>query len=253
MNLNQIIQGDALETLRDLPDGSFAAVVTSPPYNGGITNPAGKAGQGDGRKRRWKGEYEGFNDAMALVEYVQYHEDILKALLRVLRPDGLLWYVHRRRPRATPDGLGRLLDDVLDPFLRYRRSEIIWDKGSPGAGFCHDGKGGAYYPTPAYETIFLLAKGKGAKLVGAEAAAGDIWRIPREKNEHPASFPVELAARCLRSTLAQGPVLDPFMGSGTTALAAQMTGRDWLGIELSLKYIRQAQARLSEPQLTLPA
>nr|WP_276532648.1 site-specific DNA-methyltransferase [Xylella fastidiosa] len=75
-------------------------------------------------------------------------------------------------------------------------------------------------------------------------AIGDVWTIPQEsKNPHPAPFPVELAQRCIESVGA-GPVLDPFMGSGTIAVAAEILGCDWVGIEKSPKYVEMSLDRL---------
>ena len=74
---------------------------------------------------------------------------------------------------------------------------------------------------------------------------GDVWRIPQERgNEHPAPFPVELATRCI-DAVGGGPILDPFMGSGTTAVAAEQRGFPWVGIELSESYCDMAKNRLN--------
>ena len=243
--LNRAVAGDALEQLELLPGDYFAVIVTSPPYNHGVSNPAIKAGRGDGRKKRWKGGYSGFDDALPEDEYVAYHRDVMGHLLRVLRPDGLLWYVHHRKPRYDADGAESLADRVLRGFPV--RSELIWDKGGPGAGFCAAGRDqGCYYPTPSYESIFLLAKDESALLDRQLAAQGDIWTFPRHRvTGHPATFPVGLALQCLRGTLAPGPVLDPFLGSGTVGVAARMTGRPWLGVERSPAYLRLARRRIS--------
>ena len=248
----RVVCDDALAALRRQPDDCFAAVVTSPPYNLGHTNPASKSGPGGvARAGRWRGSYDGHADALPPDEYVAYHRAVLDELLRVLRPDGLIWYTHSRRPRFDPDGQPALVDRVLGGFPV--RCEIIWDKGGPGVGFCAPPPpSGAYYPTPGYETVFLLAPGKGALLKRELAAAGNVWRIARERVAgHPAPFPVALAARCIEATLAPGPVLDPFCGSGSALVAAARAGRDGLGVELSERYCGLARERLG--QLTMPA
>jgi len=72
-----------------------------------------------------------------------------------------------------------------------------------------------------------------------------VWEIPQESNNpHPAPFPTELAQRCIGSTTGR-TILDPFMGSGTTAIAAEAEGRDWIGIEKSKDYCRLAKERLA--------
>ena len=241
LSLNRVVHGDALAELTALPDGVFGAVVTSPPYNHGASNPQPA---GDRRTRRWRGGYREFDDALPTGEYVDYHRRVVAELLRALRPDGLLWYVHRRKSRHDPDGSPALVDAVLAGFPV--RAEVIWDKGWPGAGFCAPGpEGGAYYPTPGFESVFLMARDRSALLERGIAAAGDVWHIPRVKDdEHPATFPVELALRCLRATLAGGPVLDPFLGTGTTAQAAVRLGRPFLGIERARAYVDMARLRL---------
>lgn len=131
----RVVCDDALAALRRQPDDCFAAVVTSPPYNLGHTNPASKSGPGGvARAGRWRGSYDGHADALPPDEYVAYHRAVLDELLRVLRPDGLIWYTHSRRPRFDPDGQPALVDRVLAGFPV--RCEIIWDKGGPGVGFC---------------------------------------------------------------------------------------------------------------------
>ena len=245
MTLNEIIQGDALAELRELPADSFACIVTSPPYNLADRNkPSKSKRQGVRQPGHLPIEYAGgFADNLDLGEYVEYHRWTVAECLRVLKPDGLLWYVHRRRPVFDPDGLPSLVEQVLAGFPV--RSEIIWHKG-PGMNHCTAGPGkGYYYPAPAYETIFLMARDKSALLTRDIAKYGDVWQLARERNAHPAPFPIPLAARCIDATLAGGPVLDPFIGSGTTALAARAAGREWLGIDQAEEYVQVARERLN--------
>jgi len=82
-------------------------------------------------------------------------------------------------------------------------------------------------------------------LVPGACSAGDVWKIPQERVEgHPAPFPLELPTRIIKSTAAK-VVLDCFAGSGTTAVAAKMLGRDYIGIELSQLYVAVAERRLA--------
>ncbi len=99
------------------------------------------------------------------------------------------------------------------------------------------------YFLPTYEVIYLIAKPR-FKLAPRANALGDVWSIPQEKNNpHPAPFPLALAKRCLES-VGTGPVLDPFLGSGTTAVAAKSLGMPWLGIDKSSAYCDLARTRL---------
>jgi modification methylase len=100
---------------------------------------------------------------------------------------------------------------------------------------------------PTYEVIYLIAK-PNFRLAPKANAFGDVWEFKQEmKNPHPAPFPVALIDRIISSTYAK-TVLDPFMGSGTTAIAALMNNIEYLGIELSPEYIEMAEKRISDFQ-----
>ena len=102
------------------------------------------------------------------------------------------------------------------------------------------------YFLPTYEVIYMIAKSE-FKLVKKANAHGDIWEFGQEnKNRHPAPFPVALIERIISSTSAK-IVLDPFMGSGTTALAAKNLDRNFIGIDLSPEYCDMAFQRLNDP------
>lgn len=78
-------------------------------------------------------------------------------------------------------------------------------------------------------------------------ALGDVWEISQEgKNKHPAPFPLMLIERIISSTNAK-IILDPFMGSGTTALAAKKLNRNFIGIDISPEYCEMACLRLNDP------
>src|SRR6266508_3646214 len=98
---------------------------------------------------------------------------------------------------------------------------------------------------PTFEVIYLIAK-PGFRLVPKANAFTDVWELHQERNNpHPAPFPVELASRIIRSTLAR-TVLDPFVGSGTTAVAAKVLGRAYIGIDNAAGYCAMARRRLAE-------
>jgi modification methylase len=87
------------------------------------------------------------------------------------------------------------------------------------------------------------------KLAPKANAFGDVWEFPQEMNNaHPAPFPVALIERIISSTQSQ-LILDPFMGSGTTAVAAKRLGRKFIGIEISPEYCELAEERLSQSSL----
>lgn len=231
--LNQVHDGDCIELMNRMPVGSVDLIVTSPPYN--LRNSTGN-GMKDGRGGKWanakliKG-YENHDDCMPHEEYVKWQRDCIASMMRVLREDGAIFYNHKWR---VQDGVLQDRHDIVEGFPV--RQIIIW-KRSGGFNF------NAGYFLPTYEVIYLICK-PDFRLADKANAAGDVWQIPQENNNpHPAPFPIELAQRCIQSTNAK-IVLDPFMGSGTTAIAAEVCKRDWIGFELSKDYCKLARERI---------
>ena len=233
--LNKIINGDCLEVLRKLPDESIDLVVTSPPYN--LKNSTGN-GMKDGRGGKWANAaliegYENYDDCMPNDEYAKWQHEVLLECLRVIKDDGAIFYNHKWRVQAG------LIQDRRDIVYDVPlRQIIIWQRKG-GINF------NAGYFLPTYEVIYLIAK-KNFKLAPYSNRYGDVWDIMQEqRNDHPAPFPVELIDRIISSTTAQ-IVLDPFMGSGTTAVVAAGLGRNFIGIEKSAKYCESAMERLEK-------
>ena len=101
------------------------------------------------------------------------------------------------------------------------------------------------YFVPTYEVIYLIAKPK-FRLAPKANAHGDVWEFTQEmNNEHPAAFPVALIDRIVSATTAKH-ILDPLMGSGTTAISALNHGRQYIGIELSPEYCDMANKRIAD-------
>ena len=231
--LRQVHHGDCVELIGQLPQQSIDLIVTSPPYN--IKNSTGN-GLKNGSGGKWpqaeliKG-YIGHDDAMPHADYVDWQRQCLRAMMRVLKDDGAIFYNHKWRVQR---GLLQDRADIVDGFPV--RQIIIWQR-SGGINF------NPGYFLPTYEVIYIIAK-PGFRLAPKANAHGDVWRIPQEsKNPHPAPFPLELAQRCIESTTAK-VVLDPFMGSGTTAIAAERAGREWIGIDISEAYCELARERI---------
>lgn len=227
--------GDCIEIMNKMDAESVKVIVTSPPYN--IKNSTGN-GLKDGRGGKWKNAalqdgYDTCEDAMVHKDYVCWQRECLTAMMRVLRPDGAIFYNHKWRVQG---GLLQDRHDIVDGFPV--RQIIIWQRNG-GINF---NKG---YFLPTYEVIYLIAK-PDFRLADKANALGDVWQIPQEKkNAHPAPFPLELASRCVES-VGDGLVLDPFMGSGTTAIAAEVANRPWMGIDTSAKYCEMAKKRLEK-------
>lgn len=232
--LGKVHQGDCLKLLAKMEAGCVDVIVTSPPYN--LKNSTGN-GMKNGRGGKWPKAaliqgYDGHNDAMPHDQYIEWQRACLNAMWRVVRDDGAIFYNHKWRVQG---GRWQRLADEITEGLPVRQI-IIWQR-SGGINF------NPGYFVPTYEVIYLLAKPEFA-LAPKANAWGDVWQIPQEsKNPHPAPFPVELAERCINSTRGK-IVLDPFMGSGSTALAAIGSQREWIGFELSGDYCKLARERI---------
>lgn len=231
--INKIICGSAVDVMRSIPDGAVNLVVTSPPYN--LKNSTGN-GMKDGRGGKWanaalqKG-YSHHDDCMPHSEYVAWQRECLSEMMRVLSEDGAIFYNHKWRVQ------GGLLQDRQDIVSGFPvRQIIIWKR----AGGLNFNKG---YFLPTYEVVYLITKPK-FKLAEKANAYGDVWEFSQEmKNGHPAPFPVKLIDRIVSSTNAK-IVLDPFMGSGTTAISAMNNNRDYIGIDVSPEYCEMARKRV---------
>lgn len=221
--------------MRQIPDGSVDLIVTSPPYN--LKNSTGN-GMKDGRGGKWanaaliKG-YAEHDDNMPYDKYIKWQRQCLKEMLRIIPDNGAIFYNHKWRVQA---GLLQDRREIVDGFPL--RQIVIW-KRAGGINF------NAGYFLPTYEVIYLIAKSD-FKLAPKTNAKGDIWEFPQEmQNPHPAPFPVALIDRIIESTTAK-TVLDPFMGSGTTAIAAKKNKRHYIGIELSKEYLTMAKRRMKD-------
>jgi len=238
--VNNFICGDILKVMRQIPDASIDLVVTSPPYN--LKNSTGN-GMKDGRGGKWSNArlingYATNHDNIPHSDYVMWQRNILSKMTRVLKDKGAIFYNHKWRVQ------GGVLQDRHDIVSGFPVRQIIIWKRAGGINF------NLGYFLPTYEVIYLICK-PNFKLAPKANALGDVWHIPQENNnDHPAPFPIGLAQRCIQST-ASRIVLDPFMGSGTTAIAAELCGRKWIGIDLSKDYCDLARMRLRDARVLL--
>jgi len=235
--VNKVICGDSIEVMKKIPDGSVDLIVTSPPYN--LKNSTGN-GMKDGRGGKWanaalqKG-YTHHSDCMPHEEYVKWQRACLTEMLRIIPEAGAIFYNHKWRVQA---GLLQDRQDIVNGFPV--RQIIIWRRKG-GLNF------NAGYFLPTYEVIYLIAKPE-FKLAPRANAFGDVWEFTQEmNNKHPAAFPAELIDRIISSTTAK-IVLDPFMGSGTTAISALNNKRKYIGIDISPEYCKMAQSRIKNHQ-----
>jgi len=246
---------DNLQFLATIPANSVRLIVTSPPYN------IGK-------------KYESYEDDMSLRDYVHGQFLVIRECVRKLVPGGsICWQVGNHVSR---DGEVLPLDIALHGLFKEAglklRNRIVWTYGH--------GLNCTKRLSGRHETILWFTKGddyvfnldpvrvpqkypgkkhfKGPKAGQLSCnplgkSPGDVWDIPNvksnhcEKTDHPCQFPVELAERLVLMLSNPGDVvLDPYMGSGTTAVAAVRNGRDGIGCDVSEAYVETAKKRLVE-------
>jgi DNA modification methylase len=238
-----IYHGDCLEVMPKLH--GIGLVFTSPPYNLN-RHPSGKgsgmhAGSGyTANGKVWNGVadlaggYETFGDDMPHDEYDAWQSKCVDAMWNLLGDEGAIFYNHKPRP------FNRTLKLPIDYGSGLPLRQIItWSRGV-GMNFAET------HFLPKYEWILVWAKDSWRLRDRSASAAGDVWAVaPESSRDHPAPFPLKLPRMAIAATNAE-TVMDPFMGSGTTLLAAQLEGRAAVGIEVSERYCEIAANRLSQ-------
>lgn len=246
-----VFPGDCLDLLRSLPDESLQLVVTSPPYN------IGK-------------EYE---KKLNLDEYLRQQRQVIAECVRALSPKGsICWQVGNYVDKGAIIPLDAVLYPIFSGLGLKMRNRIIWhfEHGL----HCSRRFSGRYetiiWFTKSDDYVFHLdpvrvpQKYPGKKYFKGPKAGqyscnplgknpGDLWVIPNvksnhvEKTEHPCQFPVELIERLVLSLSNEGDwVLDPFLGTGTTVIAAIRHRRRGVGAEIVPKYIDLARQRIQQ-------
>lgn len=232
---NKIVCGDCLDIMKQMPDQSIDLVVTSPPYNLSIRKTFGNTQEWKGKWNKSKLQSKGYDkhdDYMPEPKYIAWQKSVLAECFRLIKNDGAIFYNHKWR---VQNGLFQQRPEIVEGLPI--RQIIIWKK----AGGINFNEG---YFLPTYEVIYLIAK-PDFKLAPKANRHGDVWEITQERGSwHPAPFPIELASRCVEASKGS-LVLDPFIGSGTVAIAAKKHGKNYIGIDISQDYCDKAQERIN--------
>lgn len=257
--VDSVIHGDA-RSMDHVADGSVALVVTSPPYFAG---------------KRYEEELQSEGVPGSYLEFLELLGDVFAECVRKLEPGGRIAVnvanLGRKPYRSLSADVIRILQDDLGLLLR---GELIWQKSEGASGSCAWGSFRSA-ANPVFrdisERIIVASKGRfdRAKTVKERAALGlphtntvgvddfmnltlDVWSIPPESAKrvgHPAPFPVELPEQMIRLfTYENDLVLDPFLGSGSTGVAAKWLNRRFVGYDLDPDYIDIARARIDKAE-----
>ncbi len=230
------------EKMDELPDNCIHLMVTSPPYNVG----------------------KEYDDNLSLKEYREFLKKVWQEVKRVLVPGGRVCINVAnlgRKPYIPLDSF--IIEDMIDlGFLM--RGEIIWNKASSGSpstawGSWLSAKNPTLRDIHEYILIFskdMFSKGNPQKRKSTISKneflefTKSVWTFPAEsarKIGHPAPFPVELPYRLIQLyTFENEVVLDPFIGSGQTAIASIKTKRHYIGYDNNDEYVKLAKRRIKE-------
>ena len=233
---------DCLGTMAKMPDNFVDLVVTSPPYNkNGFREGKKETRKSSGKWKRWDNasiEYDNYDDNLTEHAYWLWQNKLFNEFYRILKPSGSLFYNHKVR-RYNSKAHHPLIGLQQNRMQFYQ--QIIWDRGS---GVDNN----LAYLQPTTELILWFVKDK-PKVSKANAfLRTEVWYLmPDMGNKHPAPFPLKLAANCILLASAQNDIIyDPFMGSGTTAIACINNDRNFIGSEISKEYVDLANKRIGD-------
>ena len=236
----QLMFGDCLEKMKELPDESVHCVITSPPYNVGLN-------------------YNYYDDNKEHQLYLDFMKKVFIQSYRVLSKDG-------RMIVNIGDGKNGSIPTHSD-FIQICKkigfqvlTTIIWNKNTTSNRTAWGSFMRASSPSfpRCFEYILVFRKShkllrKGVSTISKEEFiqfSNGYWNMNTEKLKkvgHPAAFPLQLPERCIKLFTYEGDVvLDPFMGSGTTGVACINTNRKFIGIELDKNYYDISCKRIKE-------
>jgi len=224
--LNSVVCCDCIDGMKQMADNSVDLVVTSPPYNLGNNHHTGNI------------HHTPYSDNIPELEYQEQQILILNELWRVTKDSGSLFYNHKNR---IINGI------TITPYQWILKSnwiikqELVWFNRSQNFDKIR------FYPMT--ERIYWLVKNNNTILYN-KINHHDVfkWDAVGTNTAHTRSFPIKMVKDIISCFKDSKIILDPFMGSGTTAVACKMTGRNFIGFEISEEYCTIANKRLASTQ-----
>ena len=240
----KLMQGDCLERMKEVPDGSVDMVLTSPPYNMNLRIRNGKYCSRQIVKEL-STKYTNFSDNLTIDEYFHFNRKVINECLRV---SDLVFYNVQILTGNKP-ALFRLMGE----FSHKLKELIVWDKVNAQPAIGKD------ILNSQFEILLVLqnSRPESRSFKSAQFKRGtlpNLWRVKRGARyckTHGAVFPTELVETVLSNFAKKGEtVLDPFMGTGTTGVVAKELGMDFVGIELDGDYFNIAKERINKAEET---
>ena len=233
------MQGDCLEKMKEIPDGSVDMVLTSPPYNMNLRIRNGKYCSRQIVKEI-STKYARFNDNLPMDDYFEFNKKVLTECLRVAD----LVFLNVQILTGNKPALFKLMGE----FSEKIKELIVWDKCNAQPAI------GQNVMNSQFEMLIVLqnSEPESRSFKTGQFYRGtlsNVWNIKRGKKidkTHGAVFPQELAERVISNFSKEGAtVLDPFLGTGTAGVAAKNLNRSFIGIELDEEYFKIAQERIN--------
>jgi len=212
MQVNTIIKGDCLKVMKDIPNNSVDLIITDPPYGDNIAY---------GRKGKTiQGNKNPLITCLALVE-----------CYRILKRNKSL-YIFTNWKHFP------FLTDFILKYTKFNfKHTVVWKKRNFGMGYAFRHQ---------FELILVLEKGKPIYNLSNFSDVQESEYIKHNEKTHPHQKPLDLLTKIIRHSSKEGDlVFDPFCGSGSTCLSAQMERRKWIGIESEERYVRMAKERIA--------
>lgn len=239
MELNKIYNEDCLETMKRMPDNFVDCVITSPPYN---KHSAKRKCSPSDTWNKANIDYGNFKDDLPEEEYQEQQKQIIRELVRIIKPSGSIFYNHKARIK---NHRAILPTEWLGEF--NIRQVLIWDRGSS-----MQLEPIRWFPTTEY-IYWITKKQIQPKFYKRSKHQMEVIRIPpKPMKDHPAPFPEELVGTLMINTTDEGDLIyDPMIGSGTTGKMAVMLKRNYIGSEISAEYTKLAEDRIKNISNTL--